>query len=47
MRGDDERPDAMFSYVSPEARIPATHPLRPMPPPEHGLSSRSEVFRIA
>jgi transposase len=30
MRGDDERPDAMFSYVSPEARIPATHPLRPM-----------------
>jgi transposase len=29
MRGD-ERPDAMFSYVSPEARIPATHSLRSM-----------------
>jgi hypothetical protein len=28
MRGDDERPDAMFSYVSAEERIPADHPLR-------------------
>lgn len=28
MRGDDRRPDAMFSYVSPEQRVPADHPLR-------------------
>jgi len=28
MRGDDRRPDAMFSYVSPEERIPQGHPLR-------------------
>jgi transposase len=28
MRGDDERPDAMFSYVSAEERIPADHPRR-------------------
>jgi transposase len=28
MRGDDEQPDSMFSYVSPEERIPRDHPLR-------------------
>jgi transposase len=28
MRGDDRRPDAMFSYVSAEERIPQDHPLR-------------------
>jgi transposase len=28
MRGNDQRPDAMFSYVSAEERIPADHPLR-------------------
>ena len=28
MRGDDRHPDAMFSYVAPEQRIPADHPLR-------------------
>jgi transposase len=28
MRGDDQQPDAMFSYVSPEQRIPKDHPLR-------------------
>ena len=30
MRGDDEQPDGMFSYISMEARIPADHPLRAM-----------------
>jgi transposase len=30
MRGDDQRQDAMFSYVSPEQRVPADHPLRPI-----------------
>ena len=28
MRGDDSQPDSMFSYVSPEQRIPRDHPLR-------------------
>jgi transposase len=28
MRGDDRRPDSMFSYVSAEERIPQDHPLR-------------------
>jgi transposase len=28
MRGDDRQPDAMFSYVSAEQRVPPEHPLR-------------------
>jgi hypothetical protein len=28
MRGLDKRQEGMFSYVSPEARIPKDHPLR-------------------
>ena len=28
MRGDDREPDAMFSYVSAEQRVPKDHPLR-------------------
>ena len=30
MRGDDEQQAAMFSYISPEQRVPADHPLRPI-----------------
>jgi transposase len=30
MRGDDPRHEAMFSYVTPEARVRADHPLRPI-----------------
>jgi transposase len=30
MRGPDERSDFLFSYVSPEERVPADHPLRPI-----------------
>jgi transposase len=30
MRGDDVRQGAMFSYLSPEQRVPADHPLRPI-----------------
>src|SRR5258708_10139852 len=30
MRGDDRQPDAVFSYVSMESRIPPDHPLRVM-----------------
>jgi transposase len=28
MRGDDRQPDALFSYVSAERRVPSDHPLR-------------------
>jgi transposase len=30
MCGDDVQQDAMFSYLSPEARVPRDHPLRPI-----------------
>jgi transposase len=30
MRGTDSKQEGMFSYVSPESRIPTTHPLRPI-----------------
>ena len=30
MRGDDEQTAYMFSYLSPEQRVPADHPLRPI-----------------
>ncbi len=32
MRGGDERTEGLFSYVSCEARVPATHPLRLITP---------------
>ena len=30
MRGQDAQQAGLFSYLSPEARVPATHPLRPI-----------------
>jgi transposase len=30
MRGEDNKQEGMFSYVSPERRVPADHPLRPI-----------------
>jgi len=30
MRGDDIHQDGIFSYLSPEARVPKDHPLRPL-----------------
>jgi transposase len=30
MRGADQKQEAMFSYVSPEKRVPTDHPLRPL-----------------
>jgi len=30
MRGDDGKQDGMWSYISPEQRVPPDHPLRPM-----------------
>ena len=28
MRGDDQQQDGMFSYISPDKRVPQDHPLR-------------------
>jgi len=30
MRGEDTQQSTMFSYLSPEKRVPASHPLRPI-----------------
>ena len=30
MRGNDQQTDHLFSYVSPEQRVPPDHPLRPI-----------------
>ena len=30
MRGEDLHQDHLYSYVSPEQRVPANHPLRPI-----------------
>src|SRR3954464_11870235 len=30
MRGTDTQQSSMFSYLSPEERVPADHPLRPI-----------------
>jgi len=30
MRGDDDRQEGIFSYISPEKRVPSDHPLRPI-----------------
>jgi hypothetical protein len=50
MRGSDEQPGYLFSYVSAEARVPADHPLRPMrlvvDAALHRLSTRFEKLYI-
>ena len=30
MRGDDNLQEGIFSYISPEKRVPTDHPLRPI-----------------
>src|SRR6185437_6616088 len=30
MRGADSKQEGMFSYISPEERVPSKHPLRPI-----------------
>src|SRR5262245_44435916 len=30
MRGEDRKADGLFSYLRPEQRVPADHPLRPI-----------------
>jgi transposase len=39
MRGDDDRQATLFSYLSPEQRVPADHPLRPIRQMMDGLLS--------
>ena len=41
MRGVDHGQSAMFSYVSPEKRVPANHPLRPIREMVDG-----EIYRV-
>ena len=51
MRGADDRSDFLFSYVSPEHRVPADHPLRPIRKMTDGalerLSTRFEAMYSA
>ena len=45
MRGFDKQQGAMFSYVSPEARVPLNHPLRPIRKMvDEALKALSPVF---
>jgi transposase len=45
MRGEDQRPGGLFSYVDLEARVPADHPLRPIRAiVEDALSALSGAF---
>ncbi len=48
MRGDDFQQAAMYSYLSPEQRVPADHPLRPIPEMTDavlkGMSRRSDAM---
>ena len=45
MRGQDRQQSAMFSYVSPEERVPAKHPLRPIRAmADEALKSLSPMF---
>lgn len=46
MRGDDLQQQAMFSYLSPEARVPKDHPLRPIRlMVDSALNDLSPLFR--
>lgn len=46
MRGTDTRQQMLFSYVSPEARVPQDHPLRPIRKmADKALKELSPVFR--
>ena len=45
MRGIHDRQDGMFSYVSLEARVPTSHPLRPIRTMvDEGLASMTAEF---
>lgn len=45
MRGDSSHQEAMFSYLSPDARVPATHPIRAIKAmADEALGQLSPVF---
>ena len=45
MRGPDEQTHHMFSYLSPEQRVPADHPLRAIRAlTDHALKTMSRRF---
>jgi hypothetical protein len=51
MRGDDNQQEGIFSYISPEKRVPAEHPLRPIRKIVDEISYRrrlapSKVFHV-
>ena len=43
MRGEDTQQSTMFSYLSPESRVPGNHPLRPIRITVDGVLSRLDV----
>src|SRR5713226_9346850 len=46
MRGDDPKPASVWSYLPPEARVPADHPLRPIREmTDRALRELDPVFR--
>lgn len=46
MRGEDRQQQAMFSYISPEARVPKDHPLRPIRiMVDNALSDLAPIFQ--
>ena len=46
MRGHDEQTHHMFSYLSPEQRVPADHPLRAVRAlTDHALKTMSRIVR--
>jgi hypothetical protein len=45
MRGDDPRHESMFSYVTPEKRVRADHPLRPIRQMAVHDASAPSIFR--
>jgi hypothetical protein len=53
MRGDDLQQAGMFSYLSPEQRVPQNHPLRALrklsdgvAPEEHHVYSLTSLIRM-
>ena len=47
MRGEDAKQQAMFSYVSPERRVPPDHPLRTMVTQADGTAERDVALLMA
>ena len=46
MSGEDQNQQAMFSYVSPKARVPKDHPLRPIRVMvDNALNNLAPLFR--